>query len=295
MEDVIIIGGGPAGLGAGLYASRYSLKTLVIGKELGGTCNKIPKIENWLGNPGMPGVELVKNFVDHVKQNKVKIIEDEVSSILKEKDNFVVVTEHGKYSGKSLILANGMKHRELNIPGEKKYSGNGVHYCFTCDGPLYKNLVVGVVGGSDSAVAAAVFLESYAKKVYIFYRGKELRAEPALLKKLKNVEIIYNVNLKEIYGDKFVKGVKTDSGKDIKLDGIFIEAGNIPLTELVKNIDVKLDDKGFIMVDKNMATSSSGVFAAGDICDATSLRQVITAVATGSIAAQGAYNYLKKK
>lgn len=298
MEDLLIIGSGPAGLGAALYATRFSLKTSIIGIELGGICNIVPRIDNWLGDPGITGPQMAKKFVDHVKLTKASFIQGEVASIKKEGEHFVVTTENGSYEGLMILLANGMKHRELKIPGEKEYSGNGVHYCFTCDGPLYKDLVVCVVGGGCSAAIAALFLQDYAKKVYLIYRRKELIAEPILVERLnasKKIEIIYETNLTEIYGDKNVKGIKTDSGKDISLDGVFIEAGNIPLTALVKDIGVKLDEKGFIEVDKNMITNVKGVFSAGDVCNASSLKQFITAVATGSIAAQSAYHYLKKK
>jgi thioredoxin reductase (NADPH) len=298
MEDLVIVGGGPAGLGAALYAKRYSLNVVLIAKELGGTLNVIPHIDNWLGSPGIKGYEMMNSFVEHVKKNDVKIVEDEVSKITKSKSRFVVYTNNKKFECKTVLLANGLKRRELNIRGEKEFSGKGVHYCFICDGPLYKRKIVGVVGGSDSAVRAAIFLSEYANKVYLFYRGGELRAEPVLvakLRKIKNVEIKYNANLTKIYGGKFVRGVKLGNGKNVSLDGVFIEAGSIPLAELVKEIGVKLNEKGFIIVDRDMSTNVKGVFAAGDISDYSSLKQLITAVASGSIAAQGVYHYLNKK
>ncbi len=298
MEDVIIIGGGAAGLGAALYCARFTLKTTVIAKDYGGTGNIAHLVDNWIGQPGITGPELMKKFVAHVKEYKVPLVEAEVLSVEKTKKGFLVkTTDKKKYESKTILFANGMTHRKLGIPGEREYSGKGVHYCYTCDGPLYRDKTVAIIGGSDAAALGTLFMEGYAKKIYVIYRGDKLRAEPisaAKVYKMKKAEVIHNTNLTEIYGEKFVKGFKTDTKKDIKVDGIFIEAGHLPLTDLAKGLGVKLDEKGFIAVDKNQVTNISGVFAAGDISNGTSLKQFITSAAEGSIAAQAIYSYIQK-
>ena len=298
MKDVIIIGGGAAGLGAALYSARYRLDTSVIVKEIGGTGNEAHKVDNWIGSPGISGIELMENFVNHVKSYNVPLEVGEVSSVKKEGDKFLVSTKDKSYESKALILAMGMTHRKLEIPGEKEYDGKGVHYCYTCDGPLYGGKTVAVIGGSDSAALGALFMAAHAEKVYVIYRKDKLRAEPVSSEnvyKHPKIEVIHNTNLTEIYGEKFVTGVKTDTGKEIKLDGVFVEIGHMPNNELTKEIGVEVDEKGFIKVDKKFKTNIFGVFAAGDIVNSISLKQFITSAASGSIAAQSAYLYLKRR
>ncbi len=297
MHDVIIIGGGAAGLGAALYSARFKLDTLVLAKDFGGTGNIAHQVDNWIGDPGITGPKLMEKFVDHVKSYDVPLLEAEVVSVKKEK-HFVVETKKGKtFESKAVIFANGMKHRKLGVPGEEEYSGKGVHYCYTCDGPLYGDKTVAVIGGSDSAALGTIFMEQYAKKIYVIYRGKKLRAEPVSTEKvyaMEKAEVIHETNVTEIVGEKFVTGVKTDTGKEIAVDAVFIEIGHIPLSELAKGVGVTLDDHGFIKVDKGQATNVEGVFAAGDITDASSLKQFITSAAEGSVAAQSAYFYVGK-
>ncbi|MDP3729035.1 MAG: FAD-dependent oxidoreductase [bacterium] len=298
MEDVVIIGGGAAGLGAALYCARFTLKTTVIAKDYGGTGNIAHLVDNWIGEPGITGPDLMQKFVSHVKEYKVPLVEAEVESIKKIKKGFVVKTKDKKnYESKTILFANGMTHRKLGVPGEKEFAGKGVHYCYSCDGPLYPGKTVAIIGGGDAAALGTLFMEGYAKKIYVIYRGGKLRAEPISAQKvykMKKAEVIHNTNVVEIYGDKFVKGIKTDTKKDIKVDAVFVEIGHLPLSALAKSIGVKLDAKGFIPVDKNHATNIHGVFAAGDITNATSLKQFITSAAEGSIAAQGVYYYLQK-
>ncbi len=297
MYDVLIIGAGAAGLGAALYSARFMLNTAVLSKDFGGTGNIAHLVDNWIGEPGITGPELMEKFVDHVKKYKVPLIDAEIVSVKKKGKTFVVETaDKKKYESKTIIFANGMVHRKLGVPGEREFSGKGVHYCYTCDGPLFRDKVVAIVGGSDSAALGAIFLEQYAKKIYVLYRGEKLRAEPisaAKVYKMKKAEVIHKANVVEIYGDKFVKGIKTYTGKDIKLDGVFVEIGHLPLSDLAKQLGVALDSYGFVKVTKNQETNIPGVFAAGDISDATTLKQFITAAAEGSIAAQSAYRYLK--
>ncbi|MBT4576748.1 FAD-dependent oxidoreductase [Candidatus Woesearchaeota archaeon] len=297
MKDVIILGGGAAGLGAALYSARFSLDTICIAKEMGGTGNIAHKVDNWIGEPGIGGMALMDKFIAHVKEYKVPLITDTVKEIKKIEGGFEVICEKESYQGRSVIFAMGMKHRELGIPGEKEFSGKGVHYCYTCDGPLYKDSTVAVVGGSDSAALGAIFMKDYAKKVYVVYRGDKLRAEPFNSEQVyadDKTEVIHNANVVEVLGDKMMTKVKLDNGNELELDGLFIEIGHIPLNELAVNVGVKLDSHGFIEVNKEGATNVEGFFAAGDITDSTKLKQFITSASEGSIAAQGVYNYITR-
>ena len=298
MYDVVVIGGGAAGLAASLYAARFSLKTACIAKEFGGTGNEAHKVDNWIGTPGISGIELMKKFVDHVKSYEVPMITDVVKEIKKVDDGFEVVGNE-VYKGKTVIFAMGMKHRELEVPGEKEYAGKGVHYCYTCDGPFYKDKVVGVVGGSDSAALGALMLKDYATKVYVLYRKDKLRAEPVSAEMVYSddkIEVVHNVNVVEVLGDgKLMNKVKLDNGKEMELDGLFVEIGHLPLNEIPKKLGIEVDEKGFVNVDKEFRTNIEGFFAAGDVTNATTLKQFITSAAEGSIAAQSAYQYITKK
>lgn len=298
MYDVVIIGGGAGGLAAALYSARFMLKTLLIAKDFGGTGNIAHKVDNWIGEPGITGPELMQKFVDHVKSYKVPMVEAEVLAVKKKGKNFVIVTNKKKFEAKTVIFANGMSHRKLNVSGEKEFAGKGVHYCYTCDLPIFAGKTVAIIGGSDSAALGTIFAEKYAKKIYVIYRGNKLRAEPVSAAKvynMKKAQVIHNTNIVEIYGDRMVRGLKTDTGKDIKLDGVFVEIGYIPLSDLAKSLGVKLTEYGFVKVTKNQETNISGIFAAGDISDATTLKQFITSASEGSIAAQSAYFHVRRK
>lgn len=298
MYDVIIVGSGIAGLNAGLYAVRSLLKTLVIGSELGGNLNQMHKIENWIGEPGISGKKLLEKCVKHVKKFKVNMIEDEVMSVVPNGDKFSVLCSKNQYETKTLIFANGMQNRQLNVEGVDKFLGNGVHYCFTCDGPMYKDKVVAIIGGGDAAVMACLFMEKYASKIYLINKNEKCKAEAVLikkLKKLKKLEILNNASVVEVSGNKFVEKMVLSNGKKLDIDGVFVEIGSVPIVNLVKDLGLMLDEKQFIIVDKEMRTSVSGIFAAGDITNYTDLKQYITAAAQGAIAAKSAFDYLKRK
>ena len=201
MYDVIIIGSGPAGLSAALYAGRYKMKTAVISKDFGGTALEAHWVENYLGFEGLAGAELAEKFVKHAKKFGAEFIEDDVTKIEQKNKIFAVYTEKKKYEAKTIILATGMIHRKLEIPGENKFLGKGISYCYTCDGPLFKDKVVGVAGGANSACTGALMLSEYAKKVYIIYRGEKLRGEPILIEQIKKnpkIQVVYKTNIKEI-------------------------------------------------------------------------------------------------
>lgn len=293
--DLIIIGAGPAGLTAGLYAVRSGLKTVIISKDIGGTANSILELENWPGFKGS-GTELMKQFYDQLKTYKIDFIMADVENIKKENEEFVVETKNKKLQSKAIILATGTKRKELNIPGEKKLKGKGVSYCITCDAFFFKDKIVGVIGGSDCAATSALALSDITKKVYVIYRGGELRCEDINSKKLgdkENVEIIYGVIPKEIKGEEKVVGLiieENGNQKEIKLDGVFVEIGATPIIKIVETLKLKLD-KNYIIVDEDMKTSLPGVFAAGDITN-HKLKQVVVASGQGAIAAKSAYDYL---
>jgi len=297
MYDVIIIGSGIAGLNAGLYAARASLKVLIIGSELGGNLNKTHKIDNWIGEPGITGLKLLNKFVKHAKKFGVEIINDEVVSVIPNGNNFNVICNK-EYEAKTVIFANGMLNRQLNVMGEDKFLGNGVHYCVTCDGPFYKNKVVAIIGGGDSAIMAALFLDNYASKVYLINKNERCKAEAILIKKMKEMkklEILNKTNVVEVLGKKFVEKIKFDNGKELDVDGVFVEIGSVPMVNLARDLGLKLDEKQFIMVDNEMKTNVVGIYAAGDITNCTVVKQYITAAAEGAIAAKSVFSYLKRK
>ncbi|MDP2906856.1 MAG: FAD-dependent oxidoreductase [Nanoarchaeota archaeon] len=293
--DTIIIGAGPAGMTAAIYAIRYQLKVLIISKDIGGVANLAHKIENWPGIVSITGPDLMQNFKIHLEALGVKIIQEEVVKLA---EGFEVSTSGGKtFKSKTLILALGTVRRKLNIPGEDEFIGKGVSYCFTCDGPMFRDKIVCVVGGSNSAAMAALLLAEYAKKVYLIYRKEALRADPILIERVnknKKIQAMYNTEITKILGTKFVEKIVLNNGKEMPMEGIFIEAGGIPSTDLAKELGVKLNEHSSITVDDNMQTNIPGVYAAGDITN-TPLDQVVTACADGAKAAYSVFNYFKQK
>ena len=302
--DTLILGAGPAGLTAALYSARYNLKTAVIAKSIGGTAKLAGEIENWPGFLGA-GNELMKKFHDQAVGFGAKFLETEVTNVQKDENGFVLHINEHEVHGKTLIIALGTEHRKLEIPGEKHFLGKGVSYCATCDGNFFKNKTVAVIGGSDSAAKAALYLSEIAKKVYIIYRRKELRCEPITLQKIKlrkNIETFYNSSPTEIKGDKKVKAIVIVQSKSeteqqeisLDVDGVFIEIGATPVTKIIKNLKLKVDSEGYIITDKKAETKIPGCFAAGDNTN-SALKQVVAASAEGAIAAKSAYEYLLKK
>ncbi|MEM2955028.1 MAG: thioredoxin-disulfide reductase [Candidatus Nanoarchaeia archaeon] len=294
--DLVIVGTGPAGLTAAIYATRYKLKTLVIGKGAS-LASYAYKIENYPGFSNISGTELLKKMKEQATALGAKIIEDEVKNIKKIKTGFVTYTQNKKYNSKTIILALGTERKKLNLPEETKFIGKGVSYCATCDAPMFKNKIVAVIGGSNAAAMSALLLAEYAKKVYIIYRGSQLRAEPIQIEKIKKnkkIEILYNSEIKKIRGKNFVESIILNDKKKLEVQGIFIEIGNVPSTYLSKKLNVQTDKEGFILTNQAMETNVWGVFAAGDIRKKP-LRQIITAASDGAIAAFSAYQYIKAK
>lgn len=303
MYDVIIVGLGPAGCTAGIYATRFGLKTLVIGKEPGGQANEAYEVDNYPGLLGAKGIKIMNKFRGQARALGASIVFSEVVDIEKMGSAFVVKTESGEYEGKAVILATGSKKRRLNIPGENELRGRGISYCATCDAPLFKGRMVCVIGGGTSAVMAALMLAEHAKKVYLVYRKekKEMRAMPAWVRraeKNKKVEMVFCSLPKRIEGNGKVEAMVFEkSGKEfsLKVEGVFVEVGSEPQNELARKLGVSLGRAGKIKVAAGMSTNVKGVFAAGDVTNGSAdFEQIIISAAEGANAARSAYNYLRK-
>jgi thioredoxin reductase (NADPH) len=303
--DVIIVGGGPAGLTAGIYAARRNLKTLIITMTVGGQVLLPKNICNYPGFLNVSGINFVKKVQKQAERAGAEILLDEVKEILPQEKEYLVKTQTKEFIAKAIILAFGKKPRKLNVPGEEKFIGKGVSYCATCDAPLYKNKTVAVVGGGNSALDAALLLSKFAKKVYLIHRRDEFRGFESLVdevKKKKNVEFLLSSVVVEIKGENLVKSIlvkdlKTEEIKEIGVDGIFIEVGYDVDPSLVKNL-VKLDEHNQIVVNQKCQTFypdrdeiRPGIFAAGDVTN-NIFKQIVVAAGEGAKAALAVYNYL---
>lgn len=301
--DMIIIGGGPAGLTAGLYACRARLKVLLIEKYVfGGQVANTYEIKNYPGFDTITGPELVEKMKKQVEACGLKTITDEVLDYDFKDDIKVVKTEYsGEFKAKTIVLAMGADARKLGVNGEERLKGKGVCYCAICDGALYRDRVVAVVGGGDSAMEDATYLTNVAKKVYLIHRRNEFRAQQILqdqvadLVKQGKIELVLESGIDEVYGEKFVEGIKvknfsTNEIRDIKLDGVFVTVGREPDTVSIDAIEK--DDKGYILSNDSMETNIKGVYVAGD-CRKKELRQIITACSDGAIAATKANIFIK--
>jgi NADH-dependent peroxiredoxin subunit F len=302
MYDVIIIGAGPAGFSAGIYSTRRGLKTLLIGKETGGQMVWATDIENYPGFKSIKSFDLVSQMDEHVRSLGVEILNEEVKEIKKnEEGNFTIFTNKNSFETKTLIIALGLSPRRLAIPGEVEFTGRGVTYCATCDGPFYKNKTVAVVGGGNAALDAADYLCSIAKKVYLIHRRDEFRGFETLVDQVKShrcLEMILNSEAREIIGkdkvEKIMVAVNEETDlKDLDVDGVFIEIGRIANTDLVADL-VERNAKNQIMVDAKCQTRTGGLFAAGDVTNGE-FKQIIIAAGQGAVAALAAYQYLQSK
>lgn len=300
--DLVIIGAGPAGYTASIYASRYKLTNIVLGEIFGGYATEAHIVANFPSEKEIQGSKLAEKMQKHAENLGAKIIQGKVINVKKNEINFEITTENNKtYSAKSVIIAIGTKHRKLGLKNESEFIGRGVSYCATCDGMFFKDKTVAVLGGSDSANIASLYLADIAKMIYQIYRGKELRGDKKNIERiLKNekIEIIYETNITELMGEKKLQKIKLDKNyngnSEINVDGLFIEIGSEPEYGLIEKLNLKTDETGFITVEKDQSTSIEGVFAAGDITNATgNFRQIITACAQGAVSANSAYNYIK--
>lgn len=299
--DVLIIGQGAAGFSAALYAARYQMKAVVFGDKFGGETAIGGAIENYPGFPAIDGFDLMLKMREQVEGYGVEIIDEKVDTLTREPGCFEARTEDGSYRGKSVILAVGRERRKLGLPMEEEWTGKGVSYCSVCDAPLYRGKVAAVVGGGNAAVEGAILLARYAKKVYLVYRGDRLfRPEPIALRMLDdtpNVEVLLKTQVTALRGTEGLDGVTLErpanGSHDLNLDGLFVEIGADPRSKLGLDVGTAVNDLGEIIVDKLMRTNVEGVFAAGDLSDASgNLKQTITAAAQGALAATSAYDFV---
>lgn len=310
--DLVIVGSGAAGLSAALYARRYNMNTLVFEGEFGGETATAGKIENYPGIMSLDGYDLMKAMKEQGRVLGVKFLEERVLKILSSNEGqkverqgkYLLVTgEQETFQAKTVILAIGSQRRHLGLPNEKELTSKGVHYCVTCDGPVYGGKVVGMVGGGDSSVKGVNFLGEYAKKIYLIVRGKEVVAEPINLEQMRKlgdkVEILLEHEVKELVGEKKLEKVILSSpfheSDELVLDGLFVEIGYDPDQTFVKQLGLETDEAGYMGADNMMRTNIPGVFAAGDSTNHFGrFKQDITAAALGAVAATSAYEYYKQ-
>ena len=303
MLDLIIIGAGPAGLSAAIYAARARLSCLVIEQNYvnGGQIMDTYEVDNYPGLPGISGIELSEKMAEHMERFDVEVQNAMVEGLDLAGDVKRVLTDEGTFEARAVIIASGAVHAHLGAEGEERLGGMGVSYCATCDGAFYRNKEAAVIGGGNVAVEDAIFLARGCSKVYVFHRRDELRADRILqeqLLKLPNVEMVWNSNLKSVNGDQKVESVtvvnKLDqSERTIPVSGCFIAVGITPRSEFARS-HIAMDEKGYIIADETGVTNVPGVFAAGDV-RTKQLRQVVTAVADGANAVTSAQRYLLEK
>lgn len=294
MTDIIIIGAGPAGLTAAIYALRAGKKVIVFEKEnIGGKITSSPMVANYPGFIDVPGMEIADNLYNQFEKLGGQI---ELEEVLKIENGKIkkVITEYDEYEAKTVIIASGTNYRMLGLENEENLVGNGISFCVTCDAPFYKEKTVAVVGGANSAVVEALELAKIASKVYLIYRKDKLRADYHDVKKLEeldNVEIIYNANITKYLGGEELEAIILNDNREIKVDGVFLAIGQEANIGLIQNIDT--DDKGFALAGNDCKTNIQGIFVAGDV-RSKKVRQLTTAVSDGTIAALEAIEYLDK-
>ncbi|MCX5705430.1 MAG: thioredoxin-disulfide reductase [Candidatus Omnitrophica bacterium] len=303
LHDAIIIGSGSAGLTAGLYAGRFRMDTLVFERmSPGGQILLSPSIDNYPGFPaGLGTEELISRFKKQAEEVGIDIQSKDVLEVKRSSDGFLVRTSEGDFETKTVIVATGAQPKRLDIKGELRLTGKGVSYCGTCDGPLFKEKDIVVIGGGDRAIEEALFLAAYAKKVTIIHRRDEFRASMILVEKAKanpKIDFFLEGVVEEIYGENKVdavkvRNVKTGAESQVACQGVFVFVGILPNTDFLKNL-LDRDEFGFIITDQEMRTSQAGIFACGD-CRKKSLYQVVTACGDGAISADSAYKYIINK
>ena len=301
--DLIIIGAGAAGLAAGIYGSRSGLKTLILEEKLpGGTTADAPIVENYPGFPVVTGSELADKKVMHARKTGAIIHELEaVLSLDLKGEKKIVKTSRTEYEAPAIIIASGAHYREANVKGEKEFRGRGVSYCGVCDGPFFKGKRVLVIGGGNSACITTLYLSGLAAEVFVVHRKDAFRAENALVTDLEskgNVKVLWNNEVKEIKGEKVVTSavlsdILTGQTQELAVDGVFVQIGESPNSQLAKESGVETEEGGCIKIDINQRTNLPGVFAAGDVTNYP-VRQIGTAVGQGITAALEAYSYIKR-
>lgn len=297
MHDLIIIGGGCAGLSAAIYARRYNMDVLVLTEMLGGTITTTHLVENYPGFTSVSGQELADAFIAHAKANDVPFkLGNRVKQVSKNGDVFTV--EYGKETleARTVLLSTGTTYRKLGVPGEAEFGGRGVSYCATCDGAFFKGKNVIMVGGGDSAVKESLILAEHAAHVTIVYRGAQFtKAEPINLKRMEatsNITPLFNTNIVEVLGDeRGVNKVKFDTGGEMAIDGVFIEIGRIPITSMIDPLNVDKNQKGEIVINDMSETNVPGFYAAGDVTN-TEWKQAIVSASEGCKAAYKAFEFV---
>ena len=299
--DLIVIGSGPAGLSASIYASRYKLNHIVIGEETGGQAVNAWSVENYPGFEKIAGKDLMEKFKAQAEKLGAEITSNSANKIEKKGEGYAVNTTSGEtYEAKSIILALGMKPRKLNLPNEDKFIGKGVSYCATCDAAFFKNKDVAVIGGGDAAGTAAIHVSEFAKKVYIIYMEGGLIMEPTWkeqIEKNPKIELVSCTKITEVTGENTVKGLKyedKDGAKELSVQGVFVEIGSVPGVMLAKELGIETDEQGYIKVNAEQGTNVENIYAAGDVTTGSNkFRQIITASAEGAVAAGSVYKKLK--
>lgn len=297
--DLVVIGAGPAGLGASIYASRYKLNHVVIGEDIGGQVVEAWDIENYAGFEKISGKDLMDKFKKQTEDLGAKIVQGMVQKIEKKDDFFEIHTKTDTYEAKAIIFALGMKPRKMNIPGESDFVGKGISYCATCDAMFFRRKEVVVVGGGDAAATAAIHVSEFADKVTLLYKD-ELTAEPSWIEDMKKnpkIEMQCCTNVTGIKGSQKVEAITYEfdgESKELAVEGVFIEIGSVPGVMLAKDLGVETDEQSYIIVDQTQVTNIENVYAAGDVTTGSNkFRQIITAVAEGAVSAGSVYKKLK--
>lgn len=300
MYDIIIIGAGPAGMTAALYAKQARKNVLVLEKEIyGGQILKADKVKNYPGFTEISGYDFANNLYNQLTNLEVEIKFEEVIEIANKEYYKEIKTKKGNYTTKSIIIASGAKNRKLNLNNEEKLIGKGVSYCTTCDGMFFKDKIVAVYGGGNSAIDGALYLSDICAKVYLIYRQKDFKTNGDNINKLKNtknIECIFNTNITNLIGDNKLESIalkENEKEYSLNVDGLFIEIGYVPVSEMCKNI-IEIDSKGYIIANEDCKTNIDGIFVAGDI-RIKDIRQLTTACSDGTTAALNACKYLAQK
>jgi thioredoxin reductase (NADPH) len=287
--DVVIVGSGSAGLPAGMYASRYKLKNIVIGKEPGGALATSHKVENFPWILSASWKEIMDSFAEHAKASGSEVLQDTVSAITKTEQWFTVKTTNQELTTKYVILASGNTYRKLGVPGEAEFLGKGVSYCATCDGNFFKNRDIVLVGGGNTALTEALYLSELCNKVYLVHRKDTFRAENIWVEqaqKRENIEFVLNEEVEKVGGNIFLEEVTLKSGKVLKADGFFVAIGSDPSIELVSDMNPKIDDENCLVVDARQETSVKWLYAAGDVTtNSNKFKQTIMSAAEWCLAA----------
>lgn len=301
--DTVVVGSGVAGLSAGIYAARYRMKTLVIGAELGGATTTAWTIENYPGFKEIDGYDLVVKMKEQAEGVGVEVRDGKVAALRKEGGCFVLQTARGELGAQTVILTTGTARRRIGLPNERALNGKGIHYCTTCDSPLYKGKVIAIVGGGDASIKGANLAGQHAARVYFITREVKLSGEPVNLDRMKRfgdkVKVYYQTEVKQINGKDRLESIEVtkpiEGSTTLKLDGLFIEIGALPNNALAKQVGVALDKDGYVETNEMMETNVPGVLCAGDLSNETGhFKQDIVAAAQGALAATSAYEHINK-